>query len=87
MGKRKKKSIKSRKRKVALPVDRYGNTVYVGDTLYFKNDDKFIRVASLTYYGDDVPNFPDWVANENDDEMTDNIGGSVNVTCVMGGSK
>ena len=82
MGKRKKKSIKSRKRKIALPVDHYGNPVHVGDMLYFKADDVFIKVRSLTYYGDDVPGFA-WVANENEDDMSDLIDGSVNVTCVM----
>ena len=86
MGKRKKKSIKSRKRKIALPVDRYGNPVYVGDMLYFEADNTFIKVTSLTYYGDVVPKLA-WVANENEDDMTDHIDGSVNVTCVMGGGK
>jgi len=85
MGKSKKKSrvIKSRKRKIDLPVDRYGNPVHIGDTLYFEADDVFIKVESLTYYGDHyIPSLA-WVANENEDEMTDNIDGSVNVMCVM----
>ena len=61
-------SKKKRKlgRKVALPTDRDGTPIHIGDWLAF--DDGPFRVDAMTYLGDDF-----WYATDMNEELTDNL--------------
>ena len=83
MGKKKRKKrepaqieVRAVRRFVALPVDRNGVSIDVGDVLMWDNGDT-IRVESLTYFGDE---FVDtlgysWVANDEGENGSDNLEG------------
>lgn len=86
MSKKRKKALKAAREKlkapkatslIALPTDRNGMPIHIGDVLMWDGGDT-IRVESLTYYGDEFESLGfRWVANEdavNDKERSDNLG-------------
>ena len=66
------KKPKKCKRKIALPTDRHGTPIHVGDWLWFEDGGEMVHVESLTYDG------YDWFAgDENDDCVSDNLGAGI----------
>ena len=60
-----------RKKKIALPTDRNGTPIHVGDWIKF--DDGILQVATLTVYSDGG-----WtIGTDTDDYVADNPGGGV----------
>ena len=64
------------KRKVKLPCDRTGAPINVGDVIQWDNGDR-MRVAFLTYYGEDFKHIGCWTAEDEDGEFSDNLGRSL----------
>lgn len=68
-----------RRRKVALPCDRDGVPIHVGDLLMW-DDGTTLKVATLTYYGPDYERMGAWTAEDEHEDFSDNLAGSVNVS-------
>lgn len=67
------KKPKKRARKIALPLDRCGTPIHVGDWIWFEEGDEMVHVTSLTYEGDDR-----WYAGDEHEECaSDNLSGGV----------
>lgn len=60
------------KRKVKLPCDRTGAPIHIGDVLQWDGGQR-MRVATLTYYGEDFKSVGCWTAEDEDGEFSDNI--------------
>lgn len=59
------------KRKVALPTDRTGTPIRIGDVLEWEDGTR-LRVDILNWYGGDF-----WTAEDEAGEFSDNLGASV----------
>ena len=69
---KKPKKPKKRTYKIALPTDRLGTPIHVGDWLWFEDGNEMMRVESLTYDG------MMWFAgDEHDDCASDNLGAGI----------
>lgn len=77
---------KRHKRKVNLPVDRNGVPIDVDDVLMW-DDGTVLKVATLTYYGKGWEKYGCWTAEDEDEEFSDNLSASVNLTKTIGRKK
>lgn len=67
----KKKNKRKRQKKIALPTDRNGTPINIGDWVMF--DERPVHVMSLTIYSDGG-----WsIGDEENDYAADNLGGGV----------
>jgi len=67
------------KRKVKLPTDRNGTPIDVDDVLMW-DDGTTLKVAVLNYYGSSFESIGCWTAEDEDEEFSDNLGASINLT-------
>lgn len=77
---------KKQKRKVKLPTDRNGTPIDVDDVLMW-DDGTTLKVATLTYYGSSFESIGCWTAEDEDEQFSDNLGASVNLTKTIGRKK
>lgn len=76
-----------RKKKIALPMDRNGVSINIGDWVMF-GDGPF-HVDTLIYYGSgfDVVTTDGWVAKDENGEESDNLKAGEVVVLMKGGKK
>ena len=72
MGKKKQKSKQKTSKWIRRPCDRTGAPIHIGDVLQWDGGQR-MRVATLTYYGEDFKSIGCWTAEDEDGEFSDNI--------------
>ena len=70
-----------RKGKVRLPRDREGRPIRIDDVLMW-GDGTTLKVTTMTYYGDGYEHIGCWDATGTDEDYSDNLEASLNLTAM-----